>query len=64
MLHYEIVNNIFRKRGKLFISSFCVFHVCYFPVSLRVIVFVTVLDECRNGTSWSNVVAAGLHGAI
>ena len=64
MLHYEIVNNIFRKGGELFISSFCIFHVSYFPVSVWVIVFVTVLDECRNGASWSNVVAAGLHGVI
>lgn len=61
MLHYEIVNSIFRKRGELFINSFCVFHVSYFPVRVRVIAFVAVLDECRNGATWSNVVAARLH---
>lgn len=64
MLHYEIVNNIFRKGEELFINSFCIFHVSYFPVSVRVIVFVTVLDECRNGATRSNVVAAGLHCVI
>lgn len=47
MLHYEIVNNVFRKGEELFRSSFCVFHFSYFPVSARIIIFVTVLDECK-----------------
>lgn len=44
MFHCETVSNVFREGGELLTSSFCIFHVPCFPMSVRVIVFVAVLD--------------------
>lgn len=64
MFHYETVNNVLRKGGELLVSSFCIFRVSCFPVSVSVIVFVAVLDGRWSGAGWSRAVAAHLHGVI